>query len=127
MKNSILSNMTPCILAVYQRFGRPNYLHLHGRRVSQASTILYFLFANSDYSSTLRMEAVLSDKVTVNLYWTTLRHFSGNDILHILCSKSVKLIRLSPIYTSDSFRKLVSQISMKFGTGKSVLNFVWRI
>jgi hypothetical protein len=87
-------DITPCSpLKVNTCFGARSRLHLQGRRISRArnqresmwqAEPAFTLVSCSDYSSTLKMEAIYSSETLVDFQRTTRRYIREDSLLQCL-------------------------------------------
>jgi hypothetical protein len=88
IKSTIFWDITPCSpLGVNRRFGGTSRLHLQHRRTSRARARFCFppafaMVSCSAYSSTLKMEAIISSETLVDTQRTTRRYITEDGTLH---------------------------------------------
>jgi hypothetical protein len=117
---TILLHSTMSMIQVYRRFGGTYRFHLQSLRVTPAkkkqanSKQGAYLFAQSTYPSTLKMEAVLPFKTSVNICQTTRCHIQKYRIFHShrcenLKSHTHSIVSLEGVQRSDVSRSRLFQ------------------
>jgi hypothetical protein len=76
LKIAVFLHITPCSLVEVYSFFFMNVLHLHGRKVSQESSMHSIL-------STLKMEAICSFVISINFYQATEHHMPVDSIRYL--------------------------------------------
>jgi hypothetical protein len=110
MKSSIFWDITPCSqLKVNRRFGETWRLHLQCQRIrrkrNQRENLFclppeFRLVSCSDYSSTLKMEAVCSSETSVDFQRTTRRYIPQDRTLHNHRCENLKSYTVIFIFTA---------------------------